>query len=136
MVALGTCIGLVAGLLGAGGSILTVLLLLYASRLEIGRAITTSLVIVAAMSLAALLPYARARAVSWRAALSFGPASMIGAYVGGHVSKLIPARMLLGMFFVAMTVAAGAMFWQRSPSKADRMCTRWKDMIILATSGA
>lgn len=115
LLALGVCIGVAAGLLGAGPSLLTVLLLTTAGGLELRSAITTALVVVAGMSLVAFIPYAKAHEVVWRAAVVFGVASMAGAVVGGRVSSLIPARVLLVVFLLAMLVAAGAMVWERSP---------------------
>src|SRR5690348_7795621 len=96
--ALGLCIGVAAGVLGAGPSILTVLLLKHAGGMGIESAIVTSLVVVAVMSLVASVPYAMSGAVLWRHALGFGLASMTGAYLFGHISTLIPPRVLLLIF--------------------------------------
>ncbi|HTN89419.1 MAG TPA: sulfite exporter TauE/SafE family protein [Sorangium sp.] len=118
--ALGACIGVVAGLLGAGPSILTVLLLERAGGLDLGSAISTSLVVVATMSLVALVPHAKAGAVLWRAAASFGLASMAGAYLGGRASALIPTKILTVIFLVAMMLAAVAMLWRHhSPVRGE-----------------
>jgi uncharacterized protein len=116
---LGTSIGFATGLLGAGGSFLTVLLLDRVGGLGLVPAITTSLVVVAGMSLVALVPYALTGAVVWRAALGFGIASMAGAFAGGRIATLIPARVLLVIFLVTMLAAGAAMFWQRPPPSTD-----------------
>jgi len=120
IVALSACIGVAAGLLGAGTSILTVLLLVHVAGLPIGSAIATSLVVVAAMSVVALVPYSRARAVMWRAGGAFSVSSMIGAFVGGRMSAWLPARVLLAIFATTMVVAAIAMLWSPRPRSGER----------------
>jgi uncharacterized membrane protein YfcA len=132
---LGVLIGLATGLVGAGGSILTVLLLIHAGGLDVGPAITTSLVVVAGMSLVALVPYARTGAVSFRAAAAFGASSMVGAYLGGHISRWIPERVLLFLFLLTMVVAAVAMLWERPPPADDRAPSRRQYLVVLGTGG-
>jgi uncharacterized protein len=133
--AAGAGIGVVAGLVGAGPSILTVLLLEHAGGLPIRSAITTSLVVVAAMSLVALVPYARAGEVRWRAAVDFGLASMTGAYLAGHVATLIPPTGLLVIFLMAMVVAAAAMLWKRPPPAQGEPCSRLRYFVVLGAGG-
>jgi uncharacterized protein len=115
--ALGVGIGVAVGITGAGSSILTVLLLEHATPLGINAAITTSLAVVALMSVVALVPYVAAHAVLWRAAAAFGVASMTGAYLAGRVSTRIPAPVLLVLFLLAMLIAAGAMLWPHPPAE-------------------
>ena len=57
---LSLAIGLSLGLLGGGGSLLTLPILVYVLGLEARQAIATSLLVVGVTSLAALLPHARA----------------------------------------------------------------------------
>ena len=133
--AIGAGIGVLAGIVGAGPSILTVLLLERAGGLQLGSAIVTSLVVVALMSLVALIPYARAGAVLWRAAAGFGLASMAGAYLGGRVSTLIPASILLVIFLLAMVAAAIAMLWERPPPPEPEPRRRLRDVAVLAVAG-
>ena len=63
---LAVLVGVALGLLGGGGSILTVPLLVYVAGLEAKEAIATSLLVVGVTSLAALVPHARAGRVMWR----------------------------------------------------------------------
>ncbi|WP_437601005.1 sulfite exporter TauE/SafE family protein [Sorangium sp. So ce590] len=134
---LGVCIGVTAGLLGAGPSILTVLLLTRVAGLELDRAIATSLLVVALMSAIAVIPYARAGAVAWRAALGVGLASMTGAFLGGRISALIPQEVLLMIFLLATVVAAVAMLGKRPPLPLDPGGSRprGQSMAVLATGG-
>jgi uncharacterized protein len=102
-------IGLSLGLLGGGGSILTVPILVYALGVEAKEAIATSLLVVGITSVAAVIPHARAGAVRWRTGLVFGVAGMVGAYGAGRVAHFIPATVLLLAFAVMMLVTAVAM---------------------------
>ncbi len=131
----GLCIGFLAGMLGAGPSILTVLLLTHAAGLDLERGITTSLVVVAVMSLVALAPYAWEHAVVWRPAVSFGIASTTAAFLAGRVASMLPEKVLLVVFLGCMLLAAVVMLVRRPvadmrPARADTGC-----MIALAGTG-
>ncbi|MBL8742402.1 MAG: sulfite exporter TauE/SafE family protein [Myxococcales bacterium] len=108
-VALAVLIGVSLGLLGGGGSILTVPILVYVLGLPPHEAIATSLFVVGVTSLAALVPHAREGRVRWKMGALFGVASMVGAYGAGRVAKLIPAVALLLLFGAMMLVTAIAM---------------------------
>ncbi len=132
---LGAGIGVVAGVVGAGPSILTVLLLQHVRGLAIHSAITTSLVVVAMMSLVAVVPYAKAGEVLWRAAVDFGVASMAGAYLSGHVAALVPEKGLLVIFLLAMVVAAVTMLWKRPPPDQGEPRPRLHTLAVLGIGG-
>ena len=65
-------IGLSLGLLGSGGSILTVPVLVYLFGQDEKVAIAGSLAVVGSIALAAAIPYALRRDVDWRNVLWFG----------------------------------------------------------------
>ncbi|HYE34459.1 sulfite exporter TauE/SafE family protein [Methylocaldum sp.] len=109
VVALSLLIGLLLGLLGGGGSILTVPVLVYLLRVEPKTAIATSLVVVGVASLAATLNHARNGRVCWRTGLIFGAAGMLGAYGGGRLAAYVPGGVLLLLFAVIMFATALAM---------------------------
>jgi uncharacterized membrane protein YfcA len=109
-------IGVSLGMLGGGGSILTVPLLLYVFKLDAKVAIAMSLLVVGTTSVAALIPHARAGRVQWRIGAIFGAASMIGAYSAGRVAKFIPSSVLLLAFGAMMLITAVAMM---RPKRAD-----------------
>lgn len=113
---LAVVVGLSLGLLGGGGSILTVPILLYAARLEPKVAIAMSLLVVGATSAAALIPHARAGYVRWRTGLTFGATAMVGAFAGGWVAQYIPAWILLLAFSGMMLATAVAMLRGREES--------------------
>lgn len=112
-------IGLSLGLLGGGGSILTVPLLVYGFGIETKAAMATSLLVVGVTSGLATIPYARRAQVCRRIGLVFGLAAMIGAYVGGWGASFVPAKMLLLLFTAIMLTTALAML--RSRSEAEDM---------------
>ena len=79
-------VGLVLGLMGSGGSILTVPVLTYLVGQHEKVAIAGSLAIVGGISLVASLPYARRALVDWRSVLWFGLPGMAGAWIGAALS--------------------------------------------------
>ncbi|WP_069173985.1 sulfite exporter TauE/SafE family protein [Streptomyces griseus] len=102
-------VGVSLGVLGGGGSILTVPILVYLAGQGTKEAIATSLFVVGVTSLAALVPHARARRIRWRTGLLFGGFSMVGAYGGGRVAEYIPGTVLLVAFALMMLATAVAM---------------------------
>lgn len=106
---LAVLIGVALGLLGGGGSILTVPILVYVLGLEAHVAVATSLFVVGVTALAASVGHARAGRISLRTALLFGPASMVGAYGGGKLAHRLPGPLLLGAFGLMMLVTSLAM---------------------------
>jgi uncharacterized membrane protein YfcA len=111
---LAVLVGVALGLLGGGGSILTVPLLVYVAGLEAKEAIATSLLVVGVTSLAALVPHARAGRVRWRTGAIFGAAAMAGAYAGGRVAEFVSGAVLLVAFALMMVATAVAMIRGRS----------------------
>lgn len=118
-VGLGLLMGLVLGLIGGGGSILTVPILLYAAGLGAREAIATSLLVVGLTSLAGTARYARMGLVRWRTGLLFGGVAMVGAYSGGLVAEFVPATALLLLFAAMMGVAGVAMLRRRTSGEAQ-----------------
>ena len=108
-VVLAVFVGIALGLLGGGGSILTVPLLAYVAGMEAKQAIATSLLVVGTTSAVAAVSHARAGRVQWRTGLVFGVAGMAGAYGGGVLARFIPGSVLLIGFAVMMIATAIAM---------------------------
>ncbi|MFE3651670.1 sulfite exporter TauE/SafE family protein [Streptomyces sp. NPDC059152] len=111
-------IGVLLGVLGGGGSMLTVPILVYLAGQDTKQAITTSLFVVGVTSLAGLISHARASRVRWRTGTLFGLAGMAGAYAGGRVAAYVPDTVLLVAFALMMLATAAAML--RSPRKAPQ----------------
>jgi uncharacterized membrane protein YfcA len=108
-VVLAVFVGVALGLLGGGGSILTVPLLAYVAGMDAKQAIATSLLVVGVTSAVGAVSHARAGRVQWRTGLIFGAAGMTGAYVGGVLARFIPGTILLIGFAVMMIATAIAM---------------------------
>lgn len=91
-------IGLLLGLLGGGGSILTVPMLVYLLHVEPKTAIVTSFVVVGISSLMALIPHARRGSVCWKSGVFFGLSGMAGAFAGGRLAAFFSADLLMSLF--------------------------------------
>lgn len=116
VVALAVLVGVSLGLLGGGGSILTLPILVYVAGMGPKEAITTSLLVVGVTSAVAAISHARASRVQWPTALLFGAAGMVGAYLGGRIGQFIPDGLLLVAFAVLMVVTAVGMLRGRRGS--------------------
>lgn len=116
-IGLAVFVGIALGLLGGGGSILTVPLLAYVAGMDAKEAIATSLLVVGVTSLVGAVSHARAGRVQWRTGLIFGAAGMAGAYAGGILARFIPGTVLLIGFAVMMIATAVAMLRGRKNVK-------------------
>lgn len=105
--------GVVLGLLGGGGSVLTVPILVYVVGLAPRPAMATSLVVVGVTAVVALVPHARAGKVRFGAGLLFGAAGLAGALAGGQLGRVVPASGLMLLLAVLMLVMAAAMLRPR-----------------------
>jgi uncharacterized membrane protein YfcA len=116
---LATIMGLTLGLLGGGGSILTVPILVYILDVPDKTAIAMSLLVVGTTSAFAMLSHARQGNVIWRTGLIFGVFGMIGAFLGGQIAKLIPGSVLLMLFALLMLITGAAMLRPKRDASAD-----------------
>lgn len=117
-IALSGVVGLALGLLGGGGSILTLPILLYAVGMQPRPAIATSLVVVAGASLVAMIAHARAGRVAWKLAAAFGAASMTTAFAAAGLAQAVAGRWLLGSF-TAMMLLTGLAMLRRSSTREE-----------------
>ena len=99
-------IGVSLGLLGSGGSILTVPVLVYLLGQEEKVAIAGSLFVVGSIALAGSMQYLRARLIDWRTVFIFGLPSMAGTYLGAAIAAYIPGVVQLAIFALVMLLAA------------------------------
>ncbi len=106
---LSVLVGVSLGMLGGGGSILTLPILMYAMDMDKKVAIATSLLVVGTTSAAAVISHARAGNVAWRTGLLFAMAGSVGAFAGGFAADWIPASWLIRSFLVMMLLTSGAM---------------------------
>ncbi|NGP87672.1 sulfite exporter TauE/SafE family protein [Fodinibius halophilus] len=103
-------VGLSLGLLGSGGSILTVPVLIYLADEPEKVAIAESLGIVGAISFAGFIPYALKKQVHWRSVILFGLPGMAGTYGGAIIAGYVTGTFQLLLFALVMIVAAVMMF--------------------------
>lgn len=94
------------GLLGAGGSVLTVPIFVYVLGVDAKPAIAMSLGVVGATAVVAALTRLRGTSVSFRVAAVFGPATMVGAFFGVYVATLVPGDVQLIAFAVVLLTSA------------------------------
>lgn len=115
---LAVLVGISLGLLGGGGSILTVPILTYLLGMEPRDAIAASLFIVGVTSAVSVFSHARAARVRWKTGLLFGAAGMVGAFAGGIAGGYIPGAVLMLLFAAMMIATATAMIRGRKSEAA------------------
>ncbi|MBD3755075.1 MAG: sulfite exporter TauE/SafE family protein [Gammaproteobacteria bacterium] len=103
-------IGITLGLLGSGGSILTVPVLTYLVGQETKVAIASSLMIVGVISVFSAIPYARQQLVKWRTVVLFGIPGMGGAVAGAWLAHYVADALQMLIFAVLMLSAAYLMY--------------------------
>ena len=102
-------IGVSLGLLGSGGSILTVPVLVYLLGQDEKVAIAGSLFIVGSIALIGSLQYLRARLIDWRSVVVFGLPGMLGTYLGAWAAAYVSGLVQLTLFAVVMLLASAMM---------------------------
>lgn len=102
-------VGLVFGLLGAGGSILTVPIMVYALKQDPKVAIVMSLPIVGGVALVGVTRHWRAGNVDLRTAIPFGIAAMLGAFGGAKFARFVAGGTQLMLLAILMIGAAFSM---------------------------
>ncbi len=112
-------VGLSLGLLGSGGSILTVPVLIYLAGEPEKVAIAESLGIVGAISLAGFIPCVLKKQVHWRSVVLFGLPGMAGTYLGAVFAGYVSATFQLLLFAGVMLVAAVMMFRDKTHLMLD-----------------
>ncbi|HVC82308.1 MAG TPA: sulfite exporter TauE/SafE family protein [Chloroflexota bacterium] len=105
----GVLVGLLLGLVGGGGSILTVPILVYALGESAHLATGTALAIVGANALIGAWEHGKASRVRLPVGLIFGGIGIVGALAGSWLNHLAPERAVLVGFALLMLAAATAM---------------------------
>ncbi|MFJ9608385.1 sulfite exporter TauE/SafE family protein [Kitasatospora sp. NPDC101176] len=108
--AAGAGLGAVTGLLGVGGGFLAVPALVSALAFTMAEAVGTSLLVISANSLAALLPrIGAAGSVDWSVAAPFTGAAILGAWDGKRLADRFAGRTLQRVFAIALLGVAALM---------------------------
>ena len=117
---LALAMGAVLGLLGGGGSILTVPILAYVAGMAPGEAIAASLVVVGITSVAGAVNHAQRGGIDWTTGIVFGGVAMVGAFVGGRLATYLPGWLLLSLFAGLMITTSLVMLRKKESSAGPR----------------
>ena len=131
----GLLIGLCLGLLGSGGSIITVPLLVYLLEHEPKAAIGESLAIVGGIALIAAIWPGIQRRIDWPSVVLFGIPGVGGTVVGVWSSQFISGEMQLLIFAVVMLLAAVLMLRGGKTSDEAPTDRTPRDFVLLTLEG-
>ncbi len=110
-------IGITLGLLGSGGSAITVPVLVYLVGHGAKQSIAESMAIVGLIAVVAAIPYARSRQIDWHSVLYFGIPGMLGTLCGAWLGGIAADALQLTVFGGVLIMAAYAMLRQsRAPA--------------------
>ena len=126
-------IGLSLGLLGSGGSTLTVPILVYLLGQTEKVAITNSLAIVGGIALAGGLNAAWKKGVDWRSVLVFGLPGMAGTYAGAWLARFVSGAFQLAVFAGVMLLAA--LFMVRPPRLRSGPSSGRRSPVLVSLDG-
>lgn len=108
MIALeGSVVGLITGIVGAGGGFLIIPALVLLAKLPMKMAVGTSLLIIAAKSLIGFLGDLSTQTIDWQMLLIFTSLSIVGIFIGSALSKKINEKILktgFGWFVLVMGI--------------------------------
>jgi uncharacterized membrane protein YfcA len=123
-------IGLSLGLTGAGGSIITLPVLVYLAGVPPKEAVGLSLFVVGAAALVGAIQRFRTGDVHLQAAMTFAIAGMAGAAGGARLTPLVSGRVLMIIFAVLMlVVAANMLLGSKHDHPEGSDCHPWKCLL-------
>jgi len=130
--ALAAVIGLSLGILGGGGSILTVPVFVYVLGFDPKLAIAMSLPVVGGTSLIGAIGHWRAGNVNLKTAALFGVIAMVGAYVGARLAIFLTGALQLALLAIVMLAAAISMLRsaRRDPARGATVGTEERAMAL------
>jgi uncharacterized protein len=123
---LATLIGISLGLLGSGGSIVTLPVLVYVAGIPAQRAVGMSLVIVGGTSVLGALLNLRRGSFDLRASVFFALSGAVGAFVGARFIHLVSAPVLMLMFGTLMLAAGVRMLRGNHLGATPGQCRPWR----------
>jgi uncharacterized membrane protein YfcA len=115
---LSSVVGVSLGVIGGGGSIITVPVLVYVLGVEAHQAVAMSLAVVGATSVIGTALHYRNGNVVLKTGALFGGAGVIGAYLGSHLTYLVSQRALL-LAFAGLMLAIGVLMLARRQRSHD-----------------
>ena len=133
---LAVLIGVVLGALGGGGAILTVPLLVYVFGVGVKQAVPMSLIVVGLTGVVGVYRHRRAGSLDVRAAIAFGPTSMLGAVLGTEAAFAVSARVQLTVFAILVLAAGGLMLrGKREDPDSGRATARRASAVLVGLIG-
>jgi uncharacterized membrane protein YfcA len=121
--------GLILGLLGGGGSILTLPILVYVLGVEAHAAISLSLILVGSTALIGAFLHQEAARVAWKDGLLFFCFGIPFNFLGAVLSRHVPGKILLLLFGLLMAISGTAMLYNRREPNPDDKRKIWPVVI-------
>ena len=131
---LGILIGLVLGIIGAGGAILAVPGLIAVMGLSTVAATTSSLVIVGSAAVAGFIPRLKTKTADIRLGLTFSALGILGTFAGTQLVKIVPESAQLILFATLMFGAAIAMWRGPVNESSTQVKSQWPLVFLVATA--
>ncbi|CCI81776.1 sulfite exporter TauE/SafE family protein [Lactobacillus hominis] len=94
LLGLGFGIGIISGLVGAGGGVMVLLTIIFILHYPMHQAVGTSTVIMAITALSSLLGYARQGNVDYKYGLWIALGAVIAGMIGSHIANKVNERVL------------------------------------------
>lgn len=135
VIADGIIVGLVTGLVGAGGGFLVVPALALLGGLPMPVAVGTSLVVIAMKSFAGLAGYLSTVHINWPLAAAVTAAAILGSLAGGRLAGRIPEVILRKTFGWFVAVMGVFVLAQQLPSSLSTNPILWEGAGMLAAAG-
>ncbi|MFZ4671147.1 MAG: sulfite exporter TauE/SafE family protein [Flavobacterium sp.] len=105
-------VGILIGLVGAGGGFLIIPALIQLAKLPIKKAIGTSLFIISVNSLIGFLGDVQNNIIDWPFLLTFTAISVIGIFVGFYIQQFINEKYLKKIFGIFVLVMSMMIFYK------------------------
>lgn len=106
LIIIGMAVGLLTGIIGAGGGFLIIPALVLMAKLPMKKAIGTSLLIISVNSLVGFIGDLQQREIDWPFLLTFTAISILGIIIGVYLSKFISGtRLKRGFGWFTLLVA-------------------------------
>ncbi|WP_037586233.1 sulfite exporter TauE/SafE family protein [Stenoxybacter acetivorans] len=139
LIAVGSCAGFLAGLLGVGGGMLVVPIVLWTLKIQgietahsQHLAIGTSFAVMVFTSFSSMMAHYRNQAVNWHVVRYMAPMMVIGTVFGSVAARFIPGNALL-LFFILFIYTMSVQILLNFKPKATR---RLPDKAGLSTAGS
>jgi len=127
---LGSLVGFSLGLIGGGGSILTVPLLVYVIGDSVSSAIGTSLAIVGLNAVFGFVGHWRQRRVRLKTGLSFGLSGVAGAFLGAWLGHFLPGKRILAAIGMLRRREPQALVGEQAAFRDTYGIAEWAKVIV------